>query len=61
MLAYATLMRPLNCFMAAVAVFIGALLILNTAGWGAVLSTPVYLAMLAAFIISSAGNTISLE
>lgn len=58
MLAYLQLIRPINCLMVAVAVFIGGLLVtggnlMMLAGW------PMYAAVVAAFLIAGAGNAIN--
>ncbi len=55
MLSYYEMMRPGNCLMTLVAVFIGGLLVFR---WelSAVSGYPVLLAMLAAFLIAGAGN-----
>ncbi len=56
MLGYLRLMRPLNCLMTAIAVLIGGLIVLK----GDVFYfAPVYMAMLAAFLIAGGGNAIN--
>lgn len=56
-LGYLKILRPLNCVMTAVAVFIGGLLV---AELGALFfAEKIYLAMAAAFLIAGAGNVIN--
>jgi geranylgeranylglycerol-phosphate geranylgeranyltransferase len=57
MLGYLQLLRPLNCLMAAIAVFIGGLLVMGGLEQPALNS--ISLAMLAAFLITGAGNTVN--
>jgi geranylgeranylglycerol-phosphate geranylgeranyltransferase len=57
MFGYLRIIRPLNCVMTAVAVFIGGLLVANL---GALFfAEKIYLAMAAAFLIAGAGNIIN--
>jgi len=56
MLSYLTLIRPFNCLMACIAVFIGGLIVANT---GMIFGMDIYIAMLAAFLITGAGNVIN--
>ncbi len=57
MLGYLQLLRPLNCLMTSVAVFIGGLLVMG--GMGPEVLLPIGLAMVAAFLIAGAGNAIN--
>jgi len=56
-LGYIRLMRPLNCLMTAVSVFIGGLIVSPVADIFS--AERIWLAMLAAFLISGAGNAIN--
>lgn len=56
MIGYVELIRPLNGVMTALAVFVGALI---AGGLGFFTNEGLYLAMLAAFLIAGAGNTIN--
>jgi len=56
-LGYVKLMRPLNCLMAAVSVFIGGLIVSPVLGIFA--AERIWVAMVAAFLISGAGNAIN--
>jgi len=56
-IGYLKILRPLNCVMTAIAVFIGGLLI---AEFGTLIyAEKIYLAMAAAFLIAGAGNAIN--
>lgn len=57
MISYFTILRPLNCFMSIIAVFIGALLVSDIQT--IVFSSSFYIAMFAAFVITGAGNVIN--
>jgi len=56
-LGYVKLMRPLNCLMTAVSVFIGGLIVSPVLGIFA--AERIWTAMIAAFLISGAGNAIN--
>ena len=56
MLPYLNIIRPLNGLMSIIAVFIGGLVV---AGTSVFLTIDIYFAMLAAFLISGAGNAIN--
>ncbi len=57
MFGYLQLLRPMNCLMTSVAVFIGGLLVME--GMGPEALTAVGLAMAAAFLVTGAGNAIN--
>jgi geranylgeranylglycerol-phosphate geranylgeranyltransferase len=54
---YIKLMRPLNCLMTAISVFIGGLIVSPVLG--IFIAEKIWLAMIAAFLISAAGNAIN--
>ncbi|MFQ5648109.1 MAG: UbiA family prenyltransferase [Candidatus Aenigmatarchaeota archaeon] len=56
MLGYVQLLRPLNCLMTAVAVFVGGLLVMGGAPEGLL---TLRIAMLAAFLVAGGGNAIN--
>jgi geranylgeranylglycerol-phosphate geranylgeranyltransferase len=57
MLGYVQLLRPANCLMTSVAIFIGGLLVMG--GLGPEALGAIFLAMVAGFVITGAGNTIN--
>jgi geranylgeranylglycerol-phosphate geranylgeranyltransferase len=58
MFGYIELLRPVNCLMASFAVFIGGLLIASSSP-ALLLAPAIYIAMIAAFLITGGGNAIN--
>lgn len=56
-LSYIKLMRPFNCLMTAIAIFVGGLIVSPVLG--IFIAEKIWLAMLAGFLISGAGNAIN--
>ncbi len=56
LIGYLKMLRPLNCVMTAIAVFIGGLIISE---YSVFTAEKIYLAMVAAFLIAGAGNAIN--
>jgi geranylgeranylglycerol-phosphate geranylgeranyltransferase len=58
MISYIELLRPLNCLMALIGTFIGGFLVFG-GNFESVLSMPLGLALISAFLITGAGNAIN--
>lgn len=58
MFSYCEIIRPLNCLMTAIAVFIGGIIVAG-ADMSFYSTAPIWTAMIAAFLIAGGGNTIN--